>query len=121
MAAGKPVVACVDEESDLWRLIEQVGCGICVRAGDVGALARALDRLQVEGCGDMGERGRRYVERYQTRGVVGEAYDLLLAQLQARRRAPVVRAPGTSSAVVDGNTAADSVVRSYRAREPARR
>ncbi len=92
MAAGKPVVASVDPGSDIWRLVEEVGCGICVPAGDPAALTLALDRLQHDGSDGLGERGRRHIEQYHTRAVIGQAYDQLLARLRRQRtatRAPV--------------------------------
>jgi colanic acid biosynthesis glycosyl transferase WcaI len=79
MAARRPVVASVDVGSDAWRLIERLGCGICVPASDAGPLAQALDRLKGDGYSAPGERGRRYLEQYRTRGVVGRAYGQLLA------------------------------------------
>jgi putative colanic acid biosynthesis glycosyltransferase WcaI len=101
MAAGKPVAACVDPGSEAWRLIERVGCGICVPAGDASALAQSLDRLRNEGYSELGERGRRYVEEYQTRGAVGQAYHQLLSDLGQSRGARIAGAAAASRVTVN--------------------
>ena len=105
MAAGKPVAACIDRGSEAWRLIEGVNCGICVPAGDAGALAQSLDRLQNEGSSVLGERGRRHVEQYQTRGAIGQAYDQLLSQLRVSRSGRIGGAPRDSRGAVNGRDA----------------
>jgi colanic acid biosynthesis glycosyl transferase WcaI len=85
MAAGRPVVACVDRGSEVWQVVERVACGICVAAGDAAALAAAIEFLRREPsfARRLGERGRAYVEQYQSREVVGQGYDVLLSQVRA--------------------------------------
>jgi colanic acid biosynthesis glycosyl transferase WcaI len=84
MAAGKPVVASVDPGSATWRLVEEVGCGVCVPPGNPEALARAMDALWADEprrrC--LAERGRRYVEQHHDRHRVGDRYDALLRELR---------------------------------------
>ncbi len=71
MQLSKPVLAVLDEATDMDECIGEAGCGISVRAGDTGAfvegvraLIRYKDRLP-----EMGVRGRRYLERYFNVGV----------------------------------------------------
>ena len=44
-AAGKPVVAICDADSELASVVETNQCGIVVRPGDPGGLARWLEQL----------------------------------------------------------------------------
>ena len=62
MAAGRPILASFDEESELSKLIRIVGCGYTVKAGDKEQLLEAISVLSEENLGFMGEKGRRYVE-----------------------------------------------------------
>ena len=65
MAAGKPVAAAVDAESEAGRLIRRAGCGVVVPPDEPQALAKAIRSL----AGDrsswaaMGAAGKREVER----------------------------------------------------------
>jgi hypothetical protein len=45
MAAARPVVASLPDESDAGRIINEANCGICVKAGDGEALAQAILKL----------------------------------------------------------------------------
>jgi colanic acid biosynthesis glycosyl transferase WcaI len=83
MASGRAVVASVDPESETWRLVEAVGCGVCVPPGDPAALARAVEALEAspERARALGERGRDYVVSQCSRRVVGERYHRLVEVL----------------------------------------
>jgi colanic acid biosynthesis glycosyl transferase WcaI len=72
MAAGKPVVAAVNEESEAGRTIREAHCGLVVPPEEPGALAAALVDLgrDPERCRSLGEAGRRYVAQHYRRSVV---------------------------------------------------
>lgn len=66
LAAGRPVIGCVEEDSPLAVAIRESGSGSVVPPSDAGALARvilayrdALDRVRSEG-----RRGREHVEAH---------------------------------------------------------
>lgn len=71
MAAARPVVASLPPESDARQIIAEAGCGLCVGAGDGEALADAIVKLYSDRAlvGDMGQRGRAYVEAHFSREV----------------------------------------------------
>jgi colanic acid biosynthesis glycosyl transferase WcaI len=83
MAAGRAVVAAVDPDTEVWRVVHEAACGVCVPPEDPVALAQALDKL----CRDpsntrvLGERGRAYVENHYTRRVVGDRYHALIGRV----------------------------------------
>lgn len=83
IAAGRPVVACVEERSDTSLLLSRSGCGLRVPPEDPGALAEALVRLSgdPEAARRMGEKGRDWAERYHSRGTVARAYDRLFLRV----------------------------------------
>lgn len=63
MAAGRPVLASFDSDSELNRLVGETGCGYTVEAGDSDGLVQAIRhcRANAEEARAMGARGRRYV------------------------------------------------------------
>jgi len=71
MAAARPVIACLPAESDVRSILADSGCGICVDAGDEGALADAIWKLASDRtlCNKMGQRGRIYAEEHFSREV----------------------------------------------------
>jgi glycosyltransferase involved in cell wall biosynthesis len=63
LAAGRPVIAAADADSDTAALVEEVGCGVVVAPDDPEAIATAIrdahdGRLDLE---RMGAQGRAYV------------------------------------------------------------
>ncbi len=83
MAAGKPVVASVDPDTEVWRLVQQVQCGLCVPAGDPASLAHAVESLRADPAlaRAMSERGRAHAEAHHSRRAVGDRYAALLTSL----------------------------------------
>jgi glycosyltransferase involved in cell wall biosynthesis len=60
LAAGRPWIAAVDEESEVAAMTAQHGCGVRVAPGDAAALAEAIVSLRANPaqCAAMGERAR---------------------------------------------------------------
>jgi colanic acid biosynthesis glycosyl transferase WcaI len=83
MAAGRPYIACVDRGSNVWKLTEAAGCGVCVEPEDGEALAEALLRLQSQPAmaEAMGRNGREYVARHFTREAITDRYRVALESL----------------------------------------
>jgi colanic acid biosynthesis glycosyl transferase WcaI len=85
MASGRPLLASADVNSDVWRLIDDTGCGICVEPHDPEKLAASIlhlygDRSLREA---MGERGRQQAEQHYSRDVVVGLYGDLLERVAA--------------------------------------
>lgn len=80
MAAGRPFVAAVDRGSEPARLVEEIGCGTWVRAGDADALAEAVLALRHEPLEQMGERGRSAFEERFARELVTAQHIAVLEQ-----------------------------------------
>lgn len=60
LAAGRPWIAAVDEESEVAAITAEHGCGVRVAPGDAAALAEAIVSLRADPvrCAAMGERAR---------------------------------------------------------------
>jgi colanic acid biosynthesis glycosyl transferase WcaI len=87
LAAGRPVIAAADDDSETAQLVRDVGCGIVVPPGRPDAVARTLHEL-AEGVYDleeMGRRGRAYVEAEADRLIAVERYRRLLAEARGAR------------------------------------
>ncbi|HEY8166288.1 MAG TPA: glycosyltransferase family 4 protein [Gemmatimonadaceae bacterium] len=76
MAAARPYIAGVDEDSNVWRLTVDAQCGVCVPPEDSSTLVNAILRLRVdpEERRRMGKAGREYVERHFAREAVTARY-----------------------------------------------
>lgn len=86
MAAGRPVIASVDIDSESARLVENAACGVVVPAGDAEALARAVRALRDEPDRrrQLGNNGREYVLRHHSKQAVMRHYVDFLAALAPR-------------------------------------
>ena len=64
MAAGRPILASFDEESELISLIKKIGCGYTSDAGDQKGLYEKIREIYLhkEDCIKMGRIGREYVK-----------------------------------------------------------
>jgi colanic acid biosynthesis glycosyl transferase WcaI len=83
MAAGRPLIASVDEASEVSRLVQRSGAGIAVAPDDAEALTKALQRLleAPDEAAEMGRAGRRFVETWASPGAIAEAYERLFTTL----------------------------------------
>ena len=86
LAAGRPVVASVDPDTELPRMIDEAGCGVAVAPGDQPAFDAAVATLLDDPVGRdaMGRRGRAYVEACMTPQAVAAAYEALFSELGRR-------------------------------------
>ncbi len=83
MAAGRPVVAAIDPDTAVPRILADSGGGVCVPPDDAAAFAEALRSIvsDPERGRRMGARGRAWVEAEASPQAVGVAYDQLLRSL----------------------------------------
>jgi glycosyltransferase involved in cell wall biosynthesis len=83
LAAGRPVIASADEESETAKLVAEVGCGVVVPPGRPDVVARVIrdahdGRYDLD---EMGRRGREYVVREADRVRAVGRYSSLLSEL----------------------------------------
>ena len=86
LAAGRPVLASIDEGTEVARVIVHAGAGLAVRPDDQAAFDGALDQLLNDPAGriDMGRRGREWVETWASPAAVAAMYDDLLSEVATR-------------------------------------
>lgn len=99
MAAAKPYIAGVDEGSTVWKLTDQVGCGVCVEPENGRALAEAVLKLQADASARtrMGAKGRQFVERNFAREIITDRYRNSLESLVEKRCLPITGQTSLSS------------------------
>jgi len=87
LASGRPILASIDEGSEVAKVVEQAGAGLAVGPEDTPAFLDALERLLADPAGmeAMGRRGRAHVERWMSPEVQAERYEELFATLLALR------------------------------------
>jgi len=84
LAAGRPVIAATDPESETARLVAEVGCGVIVPPGNPFALAAAM-RAAHDGEYDLDEMGRRaraFAESESDRTIAVQRYRDVLHELE---------------------------------------
>lgn len=83
MAAGRPVLASVDEDCDTAETIRDAGCGVVVPPGDAAALAGAVASILADAPERrrMGEAGRAAFERRFDASAALRLYAELLEEL----------------------------------------
>jgi glycosyltransferase involved in cell wall biosynthesis len=83
MAAGKPILASLNSESDGIRIVEEGQCGINVPAGDPRTMAEAILKLLAdeEERRKMGQRGRLYAEKNFSRAACVTQYEEIFKNL----------------------------------------
>jgi len=86
LAAARPVVASIDLDSEVPRLLRTSGAGFAVAPDQLEAFVAALRSLIDDPArrAAMGQAGRAWVEREASPTAVGEAYGRLLARVSGR-------------------------------------
>jgi glycosyltransferase involved in cell wall biosynthesis len=87
LAAGRPVIAAAEDESETAAVVRATGCGIVVPPGDPLALAEAI-RACHDGEYDLAEMGRRsrvYAETETDRSIAVARYRAVLEDVRAGR------------------------------------
>jgi colanic acid biosynthesis glycosyl transferase WcaI len=92
LAAGRPIVASVDPETEVERTVLRAGAGLTVPPDEPVAFTEALIRLidDPAEAARLGTAGRRWVSGWASPAAVATAYEELFEGLIAqRRRSPV--------------------------------
>lgn len=81
LAAGRPVCAAIDLDTEVPRILAAAKAGICVEPDDTRAFISALRSMTQDPkmLGEMGERGRKWVEGHASAGSVAQRYEVLYA------------------------------------------
>jgi colanic acid biosynthesis glycosyl transferase WcaI len=87
LAAGRPLLASVDPNSEVARLVQREGCGIAVPPEDAESITKAVRRLiqSPETMRTMGQAARSFVENWVSPSAVAHAYEELFRELEADR------------------------------------
>lgn len=88
LAAGRPVLASIDQGSEVCVTVREAGCGLSVPPDDPSAFLAALDKLLADGdeLAAMGRRGRQHAETCLTPEVQAASYEELFLELIGRHR-----------------------------------
>jgi colanic acid biosynthesis glycosyl transferase WcaI len=93
LAAGKPIVAAVEEGSETALVLEEYGCGRRVEPGDPAALAAAILGMREAPLQEIGRRARTAAEERYNRTRASSAYLSLLEEVTAKRKTPTESFP----------------------------
>jgi glycosyltransferase involved in cell wall biosynthesis len=89
MAAGRPILAIIGENSEVARVVNEYNCGIVVSNGNANSIAKALIKLQKDKtlCDAMGENARRAFEDNFTKSHAVNKYYEVIKNLFLERKA----------------------------------
>ena len=87
MAAGKPVVASADQNSELAWVVQEAACGWAVPPDDIQALTAVIRESIRESkkLSQMGQRGRNYVMSNHSRQAVAKKYGRLVEEIVGKK------------------------------------
>lgn len=74
MAAGRPVLASFDEDSELCKMIDRIGCGRLASAGNKDKLKNEIRVLINRDNRELGKIGAEYIYKYANRDKCVSAY-----------------------------------------------
>jgi colanic acid biosynthesis glycosyl transferase WcaI len=89
LSSARPVLACVDEGSDAWNLIERSQAGICLLPENPEALVQAICTLKNDPQRRewLGRNGRTWVEKHHSSKAAAELFEpLLMKAIEDRQR-----------------------------------
>ena len=88
LAAGRPVLAAIDADTEVPRILDASGAGVAVAPDDPVAFVAALRDLLDDAAqlADMGRNGRAWVEQAASPTAVAIAYEQLFSEASAHRR-----------------------------------
>jgi colanic acid biosynthesis glycosyl transferase WcaI len=83
LAAGRPVVAAIDADTEVPRILDASGAGVAVQPDDPDAVRAALEQLldDPRRRDEMGAAGRKWVEQWVSPAAVARAYADLVVDL----------------------------------------
>lgn len=86
LAAGRPVLAAIDPDTEVPRILAESGGGVSVPPDDLEALQGALRRMADDFSGrqEMAAAGRRWVEQAASPAAVARAYADLIREVNQR-------------------------------------
>lgn len=86
LAAGRPLVASVDEGTEVARLVERSGAGLAVPPDDRDAFIAAVTKLldAPEAAAQMGQAARTFVESWASPAATARHYEDLFGELRER-------------------------------------
>jgi colanic acid biosynthesis glycosyl transferase WcaI len=90
MASARPVLACVEKDSEMWKVVEKANAGIHVPPEDPTALANTIRELSgnPDLCERLGRSGRLWVENNHTPQAAGLKFERMLSEaIQGREKA----------------------------------
>lgn len=89
LAAGRPVVASVDQGTEVANVVTRAGAGVAVAPDDAEAFTKAIVELLQSPVERerMGAAGRRFVESWASPAAIAEQYEALFLELGQRKRA----------------------------------
>jgi colanic acid biosynthesis glycosyl transferase WcaI len=95
LASGRPIVACVDQDSETWNFIQRTGAGFCVPPEKTEEFIQAILTLRTNPDlrHQMGESGRRWVLQNHTPAIAAENMEQLFLSML---RYPLIK-PNTIS------------------------
>lgn len=81
MASGRPVLACVEEDSEIWRLVKNANAGIHVPPEDAVKLCAAILTLKRDAkvCEQMGQSARLWAEQNHSPKVARRKFEELFS------------------------------------------
>lgn len=87
LAAGRPVIAAAEDESETAAAVRKTGCGVVVPPGDPLSLAEAIRAFHdgVYDLEEMGRRARAYAETETDRSIAVTRYRDVLEEIRAGR------------------------------------
>ena len=79
LASGRPVLAAVDIDTEVPRILAAADAGVCVEPDNSAAFTSALRAMTLDPktLSEMGERGRKWVENHASPASVAQRYEAL--------------------------------------------